>query len=167
MHRRKYRFWQWIKSDAASIANSGVSSAVGSIVVAVLGATFSGFSGMLVGAIVGALVGSTLGYYLQKRLSIHADKYLRPYELLAEQTKKSREEYNLKRKAEQEKSNVEMYAVVYLGYKAAVGFYQFRRLDNNGVVFAIVKDFGGGIGIGDTLIFRRQRGSLYAVVEPI
>ncbi len=167
MHKSKSRFWQWIMSDGASIAGSWISSAVGSLVGSVLGISFSGFPGIFIGAIVGALLGVLSGHCFQKKLSTFADRYLSPYELLQQQAKKSREAHNLKLKAEQEKSNVEMFTVIYLGYNADIGCYRFRQRDNNGLVYAKVKDFSGGIGTGDTLIFRRQRGSLDAVVERV
>lgn len=167
MHKRKYRFWQWIKSDGASIAGSGISNVVVALVGSFLGAMLSGLPGMFVGAIFGALLGTPLGHYIQKALSTIAGQQLRPYEVLSQSAQKSREQFYLKQKARQEESNVEEYTVVYLGYNADTGFYRFRRLDNDGVVSAQVKDFRGGIGIGDTLIFRRQRGSSYAIVERV
>lgn len=174
MHKSKFRFWQWIKSDGASIADSWISSAVGSLVGSVLGISFSGFPGIFIGVIVGALLGVLFGHYFQKKLSTFADQYLSPYELFQQQVKifqqqveKNREAHDLKRKAEQEKSDVEMHTVVYLGYNADIGCYRFRQKDNNGLVYATVEDFSGGIGTGDTLIFRRSRGSLNAVVERV
>ena len=174
MHKSKSRFWQWIKSDGALIAASVISSAVGSLIGSVLEVSFSGFSGIFLGAIVGAVLGVLLGHYLQKKLSTLADQYLSPHELFQQQVKifqqqveKNREAHDLKRKAEQEKSSVEMFAVVYLGYNADIGCYRFRQKDNNGLVYATVKDFSGGIGTGNTLIFRRLRGSLNAVVERV
>jgi uncharacterized protein YcfJ len=167
MHKSKSRFWKWIRSDGSSIAGSGISSAVGSLIGSVLGISFSGFSGIFIGAIVGAVLGVLFGHYFQKKLSTFADQYLSPYELLQQQVKKSREAHNLNLKAEQEKSSVEMFAVVYLGYNADIGCYRFRQKDNNGLVYATVKDFSGGIGIGDELILRRPRGGLNAVVERV
>lgn len=149
------------------MAGSLTSGAVGTVVGAVPGAWSSGLPGMFVGAILGALLGTLLGHYIQKWLSTRAGHYLRPYEVLSESARKSREEVFLKQKAQREESNVQEYTVVYLGYHADTGFYQFRRLDNDGFGSAQVKDFSGAIGTGDTLIFRRQRGSSYAAVDRV
>jgi len=92
--------------------------------------------GIFIGAIVGALLGVLFGHCFQKKLSTFADRYLSPYELLQQQVKKSREAHNLKLKAEQEKSNVEMFAVIYLGYNADIGCYRFRQKNNNELVYA-------------------------------
>lgn len=149
------------------MAGSLISGAVGTVVGTVPGAWFSGLSGIFVGAIFGALLGTLLGHYIQKWLSTCAGHYLRPYEVLSESARKSREEVFLKQKAQREESNVEEYTVVYLGYHANTGVYRFRRLDNNRFLSAQVRNFSGAIGTGDTLIFRRQRGSSYAVVDRV
>ena len=149
------------------MAGSWISNFVGSLLGALLGACFSRLPGIFVGAIFGALLGTPLGHYIQKWLSTRADHVLGPYERLRASAKKSREEFYRKQKAQQEQSSVKEYTVLYLGYHADTGFYRFRRLDNNGFLSAQVRNFSGAISTGDTLIFRRQRGSSYAVVDRV
>jgi hypothetical protein len=172
MHHNQ--FWNWVRSDGASLAESWLSNVAGTVIGGIIGASVLGIPGMFAGGIAGASIGVVGGYYLRRNLSATASRELKPSEDMAgllqkleESSRKNREEFYLKQKAQQDVGPIEEYVVVFEGYNANTGHYRFKRTDNGGFVHAQVRDFSGGIGTGDTLIFRRGRGSSWATVELI
>ncbi|MBD1865680.1 MULTISPECIES: hypothetical protein [Trichocoleus] len=175
MSKRHNKIWNWIRSDGASLAGSWFSGIVSAAIKGLTKHVLASSPAMLVGGVVGgSLLGVLGGYGIRKNLSTTASRELEQSELskrleekLAKSAQKSREEFYLKQKAQQNVGHLEEYVVVYEGYNAEAGHYRFKRTDNGGYLHAQIRDFSGGIGVGDTLIFRRSRGSYWAVVELI